>query len=511
MMNTRALIAIVAAGMAFSGATNARASELSLTDGQIAQVESGGGSPGEQAEYVFLCQKEPACAMALFQVWGKNGGDVPVARYAPRADQVPALFRGTDMGQKMIEMGAVSNCVRDDPCRAFLVSATKAIRSVPPEQLKQAYQDKSELDLDQARKNTAAQLRPRIAATVAQVSANLDPMPAAPGSVAVASEPVMDAGKSGSGEVIDFARDADKNVTFQLVKMPNGAREIQRRDAGGVKRLAGVMGREGKWLVEASDGTVAEAVDIQLTARGFVAGTREKIFSYSEGGGFSSARWPAGFHPAAVQRGDVTGTGFVLLERDSGGRAARGLFDSLSDMGQVLGLNKREDYMLFDLHSGREFPINLSLSGKNVSIVTGASGCGKRNALVNVCRDVTTDDRERLYDKLGMKNIRHYLWAVYWFKTPTGPYMIALEDGVATLSATKLDTGEKRIAFHRGLGISDFSVNQNEEGHIKVRANWAFMNHDIDDLETAFVGLPLPEGDKKEAQKNADAKIDSAP
>ena len=133
-------------------------------------------------------------------------------------------------------------------------------------------------------------------------------------------------------------------------------------------------------------------------------------------------------------------------------------------MGQVLGLNKREDYLLFDLHSGKNFPINLSLSGKNVSITTGASGCRKRNALVNVCRDVTTDTRERLYDELGMKNIRHYIWAVYWFKTPTGPYMVALEDGFDTLSATKLDTGEKRIAFHRGLGISDFSVTAERGG-----------------------------------------------
>ena len=179
------------------------------------------------------------------------------------------------MGQKMIEMGAVSNCVRDEPCRAFLVSATKAIRSVPAEDLKHAYQDKAELDLDQARQNTAAELRKRVVANVGQVSA--EPAPALPQPV-TAAPIAADARAPGSGEVIDFARDADKNLTFQLVKLPSGAREIQRRAPEGVTRLASVMGREGKWLVEGNDGSSAEAVDIQLTARGFVAGTREKIF-----------------------------------------------------------------------------------------------------------------------------------------------------------------------------------------------------------------------------------------
>ena len=56
-------------------------------------VESGGGSLGEQAGYIVLCQKEPACGMALFQVWEKNGGEVPVSRYAPRPEQIRRCSR----------------------------------------------------------------------------------------------------------------------------------------------------------------------------------------------------------------------------------------------------------------------------------------------------------------------------------------------------------------------------------------------------------------------------------
>lgn len=508
-MKKRLSTIILAAFCSVSTNITLAASPFALSSDQISRVEAGTGSLEEEAAYVFMCKMEPACGMALLQVWEKNGGAVSMSRFMPSAEQVPPLFRGTDMGQKLIEQGAVSKCIGDNPCRAFLVSATKTLRSLPPDQLKQVYQEKAQFDWEQARKASAAQVQSNLTAAIVQGSAHIPS--AQPANAPMASplhspQPAAN-NETAVGEIIDFARDARKNVTFQLARLANGTREIQRRSPDGVKRLATVMGHEGKWLIEATDGNTFEAIDIQLTSRGFIGGTRGKLVSYTDGVGFSKVTWPVGFHTASVQRGNVTDTGYVLLERDSAGGRNSGtdMFDSLTELGHLLGVNKREDYILLDLHSGKNYPINLSLSGKNVTTTVGAYGCQKRNALINTCKEVNTKTRESLYGELGLKNIRHYIWAVYWFKAPSGTYLIALEDGFKNISVTKLETGEKRIAFSRGLGIADFTATQNDDGHIQIRAQLAFTNHDIDDLEVAFSNLPVPEGEKKNTQKTGES------
>ncbi len=500
-------VLLVGATCAVNGIAVA-ANTPSLTKEQIEKVEAGNGSRGEKSIYISTCATDLTCKAALMQVWDANGGDVAMSHFLPSPEKVSGLFRGTDMGRHLMEMGALNKCFASDPCSAFLVETTKTLRTLPPEELKQIYEAKAKAEFESAAKNSGAQIQRNLAIAVVKAAENPPTINTPAAAPAPTSENTFANKEASTGEVIDFARDPYSNVIFQLVKLPNGSREIQRRSAEGVKRLASVSGREGKWLIEPDGGAPIEAIDLQLTNRGFVAGTRNRVMAYTEGMGLSPVQWPAGYHSAAVQRGNVAQTGYVLFERDnaSGQKSAAGIFDLISDLGNTVGVSKRNNYVLVDLHSGKNYTLNVSTAGKIVTTTTGASNCRKRNALINVCQDVATDSRENLRDNLGMKNLRHYLWSIYWFKAPSGTYLIALEDGGGKVTATKLETGEKRIAFSRALGIADFSAAQIDDGRIQLSARLAFSRLDIEDLETAFAGLPLPESDKKDAQQNAEGK-----
>lgn len=465
---------------------NAQSQRLSAQ--QIAKVESGGGSQPEQMQYVFGCLSDTqGCESALMQIWQTNGNDVALAKYLPPDDQVPALFRGTEIGRRMRNIGAFNKCVGDERCIAFLINATKSIRSLSPEELKLAYQAKVEMQ-EVAMQNSSVQIGQNLEKAVAQIRTNGSPLP---GIAPAVAQPPMEA-----GGVIDFARDPYSNVTIQMVRLPNGNREIQRRKDSESKRLATVKGREGKWLVELDDGTQLESADVQLTSRGFVAGTNARPISYTEAGGLVKLDWPIGFHTAKTQRGNVAQTGYVLLERDIGDkRGLGGLMSSLGGVGTLLGVSRQEDYLLLDMHSGKTYPLNISASGKDVTVM---SNCRAKNAVINICRDAET--RENLYDKYG-KNMSHYAWGIYWFRAPTGTYLAALEDGFRNVSITKLETGEKRIAFTRSMGISDFSAIQDESGRVSVNAKLAFTRETIGNLEVAFNSLPLADAANAPANK----------
>lgn len=439
-----------------------------------ANIADGSASKEEQFRYINACVNEPSCSAALTQIWQANGKDVAMERYLPPEDKVPALLRGTEMGRKMRDLGAINRCAPDDRCRAFLVEATSTIRALPADALRQAHAG-SEAS---GRQTQAAQVQ-QMQANLAQAMARAGGMP----QERVSAAALQDNEPAG---VLDFARDPFSGVTMQLVKRADGNREIQRRSADGVKRLAMVMGREGKWLIQLNDGTDIEAADIQLTSRGFLAGAQGQPVSYTEAGGIQKLSWPQNFHPAAIQRGNVARTGYLLLERN---QAPNGSVDKLltsfKGLGASLGAGRNEDYVLMDLHSGRTFPINSNASGKEVMRM---SNCQRRNAITNVCRDATSS--EQLYNSMG-KNMGHYAWTIHWFRAPTGTFLVALEDGVRTLSVTHLESGEKRIAFSRTLGIADFNAEQADNGKLKLSAKMAFDVKTIDDLEAGFPGLPL--------------------
>jgi hypothetical protein len=448
---------------------------------QAQSVEAGGGNPAEQATYVLNCVQEPACGVALYQVWDKNGGEFAMGKYVPSADKIPPLFRGTEVARKLRELGAVNNCNQKDPCRVFLVDAVKQLRTVPPDDLKTMYEGQAKLDWE----NVAERSGTQIERNLGQALASAPAVQTSAQRTAEAREIVQEA----PGRVADFARDPISGVIYQIAINAAGNRELQRRNPStgdGVELLATISGREGKWLIEPTLPGQApfDAIDIQLTARGFVAGTRSKSRAYEGARGWSAYQWPQGFEPAVIQRGDVADTGYLLMERQgqpAGGQAGA----AIVNIAYLLGAAKRDDYVLLDLHSGRTFPINVSTGGKQVST---PYNCRAKNKLVNVCKDL--DVRESLIGSLGTKNIQHYAWAVNWYRTPTGTYLLALEDGGRNATVTLLEQNDRRVAFNRALGYADFGTKISDERKLSMMVNAAFQTEVIDNLVERFPSLP---------------------
>lgn len=472
MTAARTLLSLAAAAFTAAMAAAPAGAADALRKERLDAVEAGGGTRDEQVRYILMCMESAPCGAALMQIWQANGKDVALERYLPPADKVPALFRGTDIGRTMVNIGAVNNCAPDDACRSFLVGAVKAVRALPPAELNRAHALQAGAAQQPAQRDSQ-QIKTNLAQALERAAAGA-PLAAAP---AAAGTP--------AGGVVDFARDPYANVTVQLVQRADGNREIQLRGAEQTRRLATVLGREGKWLIELNDGKQVEAADILLTSRGFVAGSAGQPISYSESGGLVKVNWPQGFRTASLQRGDTARTGYILLERDTGQRGSTAnLLHSFKSLGSKFGGGPIDDYLLLDLHSGATTPINISAAGKSVAQM---SGCRAKNAVVNVCRDASF--REALNDSTG-KNLGHYGWLVYWMRAPGGTWLIALEDNLRRVAVTKLETGEKRIAFERGLGIADLDVKQDDAGKIAITAKLAFDIKRIEDLDAAFAGLP---------------------
>ncbi len=184
---------------------------------------------------------------------------------------------------------------------------------------------------------------------------------------------------------------------------------------------------------------------------------------------------PDGFIPTRWQRGDVLGTGYILLERMDSGSASSGLLNALKGLGSTLSVATIDDYQLLNIDTGAMIPMNIPKAGKDVGEY---SGCRKQNALVNKCAKV--DFKESLYTELG-RNLSHYFWRINWYSTPVGPILIAQQNGLRDITVQNLKTDKKIVALSRGLGIAGFDTNQSSDGKIRIRAKMGFSTETVDD------------------------------
>ncbi|MBA4109826.1 MAG: hypothetical protein C0487_09575 [Leptothrix sp. (in: Bacteria)] len=152
-----------------------------------------------------------------------------------------------------------------------------------------------------------------------------------------------------------------------------------------------------------------------------------------------------------------------------------GLFSAVQKIGATVGLNKKEDYALLNLDTGKQYLLNIQVDGK---LRTVMSNCRKRNAVVNECR--SSNSFESLYSDVG-RNWGHYYWKVNWYNTPTGPVAVTMENGVTDAFLLDLSSGKKVTAFHRGLGLTTLDSVQSPDGKLAVMADWMFETHRIDD------------------------------
>lgn len=231
------------------------------------------------------------------------------------------------------------------------------------------------------------------------------------------------------------------------------------------------------WQVNTVTGKILNGNTVIPLAKGLMVARSGSVFLYEAGKGNQSAAVPDGWVMAPFQRGNVGATHYVMLERASSEvrGTAGGLFGSLKSLGAVVGVNKKEDYALMHLDTGKLHLLNVQSSGKNQAVM---SNCRKRNAVVNECATMNTF--ESLYTDIG-RNFGHYFWKADWYATPSGPIAVTMENGVADIYVLDLQSGKKVSVFHRGLGITSVDTVQGPDGKVAIKANWMFEDHKVDD------------------------------
>jgi len=215
------------------------------------------------------------------------------------------------------------------------------------------------------------------------------------------------------------------------------------------------------------------------------------LFVYEPGKSIQTVSIPDGWMLAQFQRGSVGATRTVLLENVSASNQQKNssglgsLLSATQSLGQLLGVNKKEDYAFLNIDTTKLIKLNISVDGKMQTVM---SNCRKRNNFVNDCATATSF--QSLYTPDGKRNSFHYFWQANWYQTPSGPIGVVQEGGLVDLFIIDLNTGKRATAFHRAMGMTSTDTSQSSDGVVKVSASWMFQDHVIEDAASFLISNP---------------------
>lgn len=309
---------------------------------------------------------------------------------------------------------------------------------------------------------------------------------------AMAGERVLDP----EGRIVLYAADsATGNATYML-QGPAGQMvvKLMRYRSGAPVPIARASRTNGQWSVETSSGVRVAGGRLTLSPTGFIVARDNALFQYIAGDGLHSYGLPETHTLAAHQNGDISATGWLLLEKrqeaqgrdgTGAGRSNIGNFlGAIRSLGAAIGLNKADtDYALYQLGTNKTVPIGIAVSENQISIM---SQCRQRNRWVAICDQA--DQVESLYGQDGRPNRAHYFWRVMWFNTERGPVALIMEDGITKIEAIELTTDRRAPVFERGLGIGDWSASQSLDGRVVVRAQLGLETSKNEDVASLFAG-----------------------
>jgi hypothetical protein len=246
-------------------------------------------------------------------------------------------------------------------------------------------------------------------------------------------------------------------------------------------RIATASRGNAGWSVQTASGQAISGPTLSMMPKGILVSRAGAAFRYDPGQGVKSIAVPDGYVMAPIQRGNIGGTGFMLIEKEDatgGGNSTAQLLSSFKALGNQLGLNAKADFALLNGDTGKLIPLNIDADGQTV---TALSDCYQRSANSVVSRCYSAQSFESLYSTNGTRNIQHYYWRAQWLSTPQGPIAVTMEDANKEIFITDLTTGKKVVAFHRALGIADMDVNQDPNGTVSIKAQLAFSHESVDD------------------------------
>lgn len=208
------------------------------------------------------------------------------------------------------------------------------------------------------------------------------------------------------------------------------------------------------------------------------------VFRYTVGQGIRQIDLPKGWYPAPLQRGNLSTTGWLLLERDTS-EEKQSPFAVFKNLGTITGLVRANDYMLFDLAQGKGIEFDISADQKNV---VSMSQCRRRNAVVNVCDKMTS--YESIWSPDGSANLQHYFWKIDWQRVNGHPVAVVMERSLIEVNAYDLESGKRVNLFERSMGINGWKGSFNPDGGYRVSARLAFETQQIDDVAVALRERP---------------------
>lgn len=279
------------------------------------------------------------------------------------------------------------------------------------------------------------------------------------------------------GEIVQYAVDSQTGDAAYLMKAQPDQYliKLMRHRGPAPLTIGGATRRAGQWTVETISGVRAAGNRLNLTPRGFIVARDNALFRYQAGSGQKAYGLPETHVLAAHQNGNVSGTGWLLLEKrvetkeNEGGILAQGslgaLFGSIKKIGSIVGVNASDsDYALFNLDTNKLLPLTISLTDNNANFM---SQCRARNYWVAECDRM--DTVASLYGQDGYPNRLHYFWRVSWFNTQRGPVAVVMDHG-SRIDAIELNTERRVNLFERALGIGQWSATQHPDGRVQVKA-----------------------------------------
>lgn len=276
-----------------------------------------------------------------------------------------------------------------------------------------------------------------------------------------------------------------------MVERSDASRLVKRgRGAATAFLMATVTGRPGAWQVRGADGQTLEAEALTLTPNGLIGMRETAAFEWTAGAAIKARAIPDGWTATPLQRGEVAATRYVLVERSADAQPRKGSLDGLFQAAKRLtGQEQAQDYALLHLDTGKLTPLTMDVGDKNV---TRMSDCRKKNAVVNLCSKA--ESYESLWKPDGSANTSHYFWRVMWMNTPQGPMAVAHQDSTKEIRLFDLTSGKEVVAFRRPLGIAGWSVRQERDGRVQVKAQLAFTQHQLDDAGALLRSAPDQHG-----------------
>ena len=242
---------------------------------------------------------------------------------------------------------------------------------------------------------------------------------------------------------------------------------------------------QGGWDITTRTGQRLTGDGLTTLSKGFIVMRAGTAFRYTPGEGARTIAAPKGWNIADLQRGDVDGTGFILVERDTSPQSTNKgaeLLTSFKTLGSAFGIGEQNDYALLNISTGGLLPINLNVLGKEVTVM---SGCKKQNAFVNKCSD--SKSFESLFKPNdGGRNLTHYFWRVDWFNTAKGPIAVTQPTGGRNIRATDLQSGKSVLLLERTLGVGEWDAVQQPTGEVRVEARLGLSQEAVPDVLMAL-------------------------